>query len=81
MMEGYVWIFPLLFIFHDMEEIIGFIPWYQNNKQMLERKYPKISNTYKNISTEGFFYVPFSDGDLPVHKKQNQFIRSILRKR
>lgn len=26
-MTTYVWLFPLLFIFHDLEEIIGFIPW------------------------------------------------------
>ena len=26
-MKDIIWLFPLLFIFHDLEEIIGFIPW------------------------------------------------------
>lgn len=57
----YVWIFPILFIFHDMEEIIGFIPWYKKNKEILEQNYPKISNTYKDISTEGFAFAVFEE--------------------
>lgn len=60
-MEAYVWIFPILFIFHDMEEIIGFIPWYQRNKKMLEQKYPKISHVYRNISTEGFAFAVYEE--------------------
>lgn len=58
-MEAYVWLFPLLFIFHDMEEIIGFIPWYKENKQMLDQKYPKISRVYQDTSTEGFALAVF----------------------
>lgn len=58
-MELYVWLLPLLFIFHDMEEIIGFIPWYQKNKKMLDQKYPKISSVYKGTSTEGFAFAVF----------------------
>lgn len=37
-MEKYVWLFPLLFIFHDMEEIIGFGIWYKRNKAMLDER-------------------------------------------
>lgn len=60
-MELYVLIFPILFIFHDMEEIIGFIPWYQKNKYILDSKYPKISNIYKDSSTEGFAFAVFEE--------------------
>lgn len=52
-MNELVWIFPILFIFHDMEEIIGFGLWLTNNRAFLDNKYPKISNTYKPYSTEG----------------------------
>lgn len=52
-MNEFVWIFPILFIFHDMEEIIGFGLWLTKNRDFLDNKYPKISNTYKPYSTEG----------------------------
>lgn len=56
-MKEYVWLFPVLFIFHDMEEIIGFMTWYQKNKDLLNKKSPAISRTYENASTEGFAFV------------------------
>lgn len=37
-MKDIIWLFPLLFIFHDLEEIIGFIPWLQRNEQLLAKK-------------------------------------------
>lgn len=52
-MKEYVWLFPVLFLFHDMEEIIGFGIWLKKNKVMLNEKYPKISRTYQDYSTEG----------------------------
>lgn len=52
-MHEIIWIFPILFIVHDMEEIIGFGLWLKRNQTLLDRKYPKISNTYKPYSTEG----------------------------
>lgn len=60
-MESYVWLFPLLFIFHDMEEIVGFIPWYRKNKSTLEERFPKICTVYKNVSTEGFAFAVFEE--------------------
>lgn len=60
-MMSYVWIFPVLFIFHDMEEIIGFIPWYQRNRKILEQKYPKISNVYSGTTTEGFAFAVYEE--------------------
>lgn len=52
-MERYIWLFPILFIVHDMEEIIGFGIWLTKNRAMLDKKYPQISRTYQNFSTEG----------------------------
>ncbi len=50
-MEKYVWLFPIIFIVHDMEEIIGFGIWLKKNKALLDEKYPSISKTYKDFST------------------------------
>lgn len=60
-MEKYVWLFPLIFIFHDMEEIIGFKAWLKKNKSFLDSKYPNISKTYQNFSTEGFAFAVFEE--------------------
>lgn len=48
-----IWFFPLLFIVHDMEEIMGLGLWLKRNRSFLDEKYPKISNTYRPYSTEG----------------------------
>ncbi|TQX72012.1 HXXEE domain-containing protein [Clostridioides difficile] len=60
-MEKYIWLFPLLFIFHDMEEIIGFGIWLKKKKSMLDKKYPFISKVYKNYSTEGMAFAVFEE--------------------
>lgn len=60
-MEKYVWIFPVLFIFHDMEEIIGYGIWLKKNRAMLDEKYPKISRIYENYSTEGMALAAFEE--------------------
>lgn len=52
-MQEIIWMFPILFIVHDMEEIIGFGLWLKRNIKLLDEKYPKISNKYKPYSTEG----------------------------
>lgn len=60
-MSHYIWLFPTLFMFHDMEEIMGFGVWYKKNKAMLDTKYPKISKTYENCSTEGMAFAVFEE--------------------
>lgn len=60
-MEKYVWLFPILFIFHDMEEIVGFGWWINKNKEMLITRFPKISKTYENYSTEGMALAVFEE--------------------
>ena len=53
-MKELAWLFPLLFIVHDMEEIIGFGIFLQKNERMLREKYPFAIAPYRNFSTEGF---------------------------
>ena len=50
-MERYVWLFPILFIFHDMEEIVGLGIWLKKNQVILTEKYPMIGKMYQNYST------------------------------
>ena len=52
-MKDYALLLPILFIFHDMEEIIGFGYFFRYNKQLFER-FPGITAVYKDFSTEGF---------------------------
>lgn len=64
-MHTYIWLFPLLFIFHDMEEIIGIIPWLHRNHKFLSEKYPAITRAimkqYGQASTEGFALAVFEE--------------------
>ncbi len=53
-----IWLFPLLFIIHDFEEIIFVKPWINKNRDFFLRKYPKISKKliphFDNITTSSF---------------------------
>ncbi|VUW91951.1 Uncharacterised protein [Streptococcus constellatus] len=53
-MKDTIWLFPLLFIFHDLEEITSFMPWIERNEKLLAKKAAFILNTHKGLSTEGF---------------------------
>lgn len=48
-MAFYLWMFPLLFIFHDMEEIIGLVPWIHLNETLLAQKAPAILKIHKKL--------------------------------
>ena len=60
-MAFYLWMFPLLFIFHDMEEIIGLVPWIHLNKTLLAQKAPTILKIHKEMTTEGFALAVFEE--------------------
>ena len=51
-MREYVLLLPILFIFHDMEEIIGFGRFFQKNPDVFER-FPRVTAPYRNFSTAG----------------------------
>ncbi len=58
-MNNLIWLFPLLFLLHELEEIIGFEKWYDNNKNRLD-KYPKIagrvSKVFRYYTTKGMLF-------------------------
>ena len=51
-MREYILLLPILFIFHDMEEIIGF-GWFFRNNPMIFDRFPKITKAYKDYTTPG----------------------------
>ena len=52
-MRDYILLLPLIFIFHDMEELAGFGWFFRKNPWLFER-YPKVMNTYRGFTNEGF---------------------------
>lgn len=52
-MKEYILLLPIMFIFHDMEEIVGFRWFFRRNWDVFA-KYPKIAAVYRDVSTEGF---------------------------
>ncbi|MCB2356180.1 HXXEE domain-containing protein [Clostridium estertheticum] len=55
-----IWLFPLLFIFHDLEEIIFMQAWISKNKLYLCERFPILSKKslphFDNITTSSFAF-------------------------
>ena len=53
-----VWLLPIVFMFHDFEEIIFFKSWIIKNKKTLSEKFPKLSKQFfarfENLSVQAF---------------------------
>lgn len=52
-MQNVFWLFPIIFMLHELEEIIGFRLWFEKNKDVIN-KYNRLSKIYQNFSIEGF---------------------------
>ena len=53
-MSTFALAFPLLFVFHDLEEIIGMRRFVSRNADMLRSRFPFLYKRLKDCSTEGF---------------------------
>ena len=56
-MERYIWLLPTIFMFHDMEEIVGIKKWISRHYDEVTARFPaadKILAPYKGISTARF---------------------------
>ena len=53
-MDFYALTVPLLFIFHDLEEIIGMKRFVNRNADMLQARFPFLYKRFSNFTTEGF---------------------------
>ncbi|WMI80252.1 HXXEE domain-containing protein [Anaerotignum sp. MB30-C6] len=55
-----VWLFPILFIFHDFEEIIFMQPWLRRNRSYLCKRFPTLSKRllvhFDHITTSSFAF-------------------------
>jgi len=58
--KAMVWFFPMLFIFHDFEEIIFMQPWINRNGSYICERFPKLSKRllphFDNITTSSFAF-------------------------
>ena len=51
-MREHLLLLPIIFIFHDMEELCGFIWFFKRNPYLFDR-FPKIMNAYRGQTHEG----------------------------
>ena len=78
-MREYLLLLPIIFIFHDMEEIVGIELFYSKNRWLFER-FPKILKSYKNLTHTGFSaavyeeFIPFFGLSLIAYYFPNRII-------
>ena len=81
-MREYVLLLPIIFIFHDMEEIIGFGWFFKNNPEIFER-FPKITKAYKGFTTAGMAlavyeeFIPFFGISLLAYYFENDVLYTL----
>ena len=81
-MREYVLLLPIIFIFHDMEEIIGFGWFFRNNPEVFE-KFPKITAVYKGFTTAGMAlavyeeFIPFFGISLIAYYFENDVLYTL----
>ena len=81
-MREYILLLPILFIFHDMEEIIGFGNFFKKNTYLFEQ-YPRITKAYRVFSTEGMAlgvyeeFIPFFGVSLLTYYFPNKILNTI----
>ena len=58
LMHVIIWLLPILFIFHDFEEIIFIKPWVNRNSRYLSERFPKLAKRFlphlSSITTSAF---------------------------
>ena len=52
-MKEFILLLPIIFIFHDMEEVVGFGYFFKKNPDLYDR-FPRVMKAYRNFKTEGF---------------------------
>ncbi len=81
-MHEYILLLPILFIFHDMEEIIGFGWFFRNNPYIFE-KFPRITKAYKDYTTAGMAlavyeeFIPFFGISLLAYYFENDVLYTV----
>ena len=57
-METLMWLLPVIFMFHDFEEIILMKPWFAKNSRDLQQRFPLVASRllphFESLSTSSF---------------------------
>lgn len=81
-MKDYILLLPIIFIFHDMEEVIGFGYFFRNNPDLYDR-FPGVMKAYRDFKTEGFAaavyeeFIPFFGVSLLAYYFPNKVLLSM----
>ena len=81
-MREYLLLLPIIFIFHDMEEIIGFDWFFKTNSGLFER-YPKLNKIYNGLTTATFSaavyeeFIPFFGISLWAYYFPNKILYAV----
>lgn len=81
-MKEFILLLPIIFIFHDMEEVVGFGYFFKKNPDLYDR-FPRVMKAYRNFMTEGFAaavyeeFIPFFGVSLLAYYFPNKVIISM----
>ena len=81
-MKEYILLLPIIFIFHDMEEVVGFGYFFKKNPDLYDR-FPRVMKAYRNFKTEGFAaavyeeFIPFFGVSLLAYYFPNKVLLSM----
>lgn len=81
-MKDYILLLPIIFIFHDMEEVVGFGYFFRKNPDLYDR-FPRVMKAYRNFKTEGFAaavyeeFIPFFGVSLLAYYFPNKVLLSM----
>ncbi len=81
-MKEFILLLPIIFIFHDMEEVVGFGYFFKKNPDLYDR-FPRVLKAYRNFKTEGFAaavyeeFIPFFGVSLLAYCFPNKILLSM----
>ena len=81
-MKDYILLLPIIFIFHDMEEIVGLCRFFRKNPWLYDR-FPRIMKAYQGVTNEGFSaavyeeFIPFFGISLVAYCHPNKILCAI----
>ena len=81
-MKEYILLLPIIFIFHDMEEVVGFGYFFKKNPDLYVR-FPRVLKAYRNFKTGGFAaavyeeFIPFFGVSLLAYYFPNKILLSM----
>ena len=81
-MREYLLLLPIIFIFHDMEEIIGFDWFFKTNSDLFER-FPKLNKIYNGLTTSTFAaavyeeFIPFFGVSLLAYYFESKLLYAV----